>query len=397
MKTLHLLFILGTRPEAIKLAPVILAAKKNPAFKVTVCSTGQHKEMIKPILNFFHIQPDFQLDVMTANQGLAQLSAAILQSFTGVLAQLKQSHQLPDWVLVQGDTTTAMMAALVGFYEKVKIAHIEAGLRTDTIYSPWPEELNRRVIGLMADAHFAPTPEALQNLQGENKKAHEIFMTGNTGIDALKTVSQYLESDSQVKGEFDRKFSFLNPQSRFILATVHRRENFGQPMENIFHALREVSEMPGVEVLIPVHMNPQVRATVSQVYGESARWMKDAKGSSSARSKIWLCDPLEYLDFVYLMKRSYLMISDSGGVQEEAPCLGKPVLVVRESTERPEAVTAGANMLVGTEKSTIVQKAQRLFEDQKLYAQMAEPRDVYGDGQASQRILQALLGWEKTQ
>lgn len=390
MKTLHLLFILGTRPEAIKMAPVILAAKQNPNIKVTVCSTGQHKQMIKPILNFFNIEPDFQLDVMTANQGLAQLSAAILQSFANVIAQLKQTHQLPDWVIVQGDTTSAMIAALVGFYEKLKIAHVEAGLRTETIHSPWPEEFNRRAIGLIADAHFAPTPEALENLRGEKKNIHETWMTGNTGIDALKAVSQHLEVDPKAREGFDRKYHFLNPDRRLVLATVHRRENFGLPMENIFHALREISEMPGLEVLIPVHMNPQVRETVSRLYGSNACWIQDAD-SSRAGSKIWLCNPLEYLDFVYLMKRSYLMVSDSGGVQEEAPCLGKPVLVVRESTERPEAVAAGSNMLVGTDKSNIIQNAQRLLQDREFYLKMAQPRDVYGDGQASQRILKALF------
>jgi UDP-N-acetylglucosamine 2-epimerase (non-hydrolysing) len=385
MKPIHLLFIFGTRPEAIKLAPVVLEARRNARFSVSVCATGQHREMILPILNFFQIKPDFELDVMIPGQTLTELSANLLHKLSDLFVQLKRKHQMPDWILVQGDTTTAMVAALAGFYEKIKIGHVEAGLRTDTIQSPWPEELNRRTIGLIADLHFAPTPVAMNNLTREGKDVKSISMTGNTGIDALKMVNRSILTTEDVREKFSKKFSYLDPARRLILATVHRRENFGQSMEDIFRALLELSQKDNVEILLPVHMNPQVRVCVHEVFGAKASWISEH--SAQRGSRIWLCEPLEYLDFVYLMQRSYLIVSDSGGVQEEAPSLGKPVLVVRESTERPEAVTAGANILVGTKREEILRQATNLLDEKDLYSKFAQVRDVYGDGRASEHIL----------
>lgn len=389
MKPIHLLFIFGTRPEAIKLANVVLEAKKNPRFVVSVCSTGQHKEMIQPLLNFFQIRPDFELDVMVPGQALTELSANMLQKLNNLFAELKKADRSPDWLIVQGDTTTAMVAALAGFYEKIKIGHVEAGLRTETIHSPWPEELNRRTIGLMADLHFAPTQDAVNNLMRESKPHSSVHMTGNTGIDALKTVSQYLVTDQGLQEKFSKKFAYLDPAKRFVLATVHRRENFGQSMGRIFQALLGLAQRDDVEILLPVHMNPQVRSSVQKIFQDQAQWVSEHSVRGAGR--IWLCEPLEYLDFIYLMQKSYFLISDSGGVQEEAPSLGKPVLVVRESTERPEAVTAGANILVGTQREEILHCAERLLDDQTVYRQFAQVRDVYGDGCASQRILEQII------
>lgn len=386
----HLFILFGTRPEAIKLAPLILLAKKNPLVQLTVCSSGQHREMIQPVLNFFGIQLDYDLDVMSQAKNLNELAAAIISGLGHCLMNLKKMNEGPHWLIVQGDTTTSAAASLVAFYEKIPLVHVEAGLRTETLLSPWPEEYNRRLITLSARVHFAPTDLARTNLLAERIPSQDIVQTGNTGIDALMNVIEKLKNPLIVQ-DISQRYDMLNEGKKLILATLHRRENFGDPLDDVLQALVNLSQRDDVQILLPVHLNPVVREQVQKTIGQHGVWLKNFDPLSDVQRKIILCDPLDYFDFVYLMQKSHFIISDSGGVQEEAPSLGKPVLVVRESTERPEAVEAGANQLVGTQTDRIENMAVKLLQDFHVYQKMAQIRHVYGDGRACEKILAHLL------
>lgn len=357
-----ILCVVGTRPEAIKMAPVILALKKIPIFDVCVLATAQHRHLLDQVLDFFGIVPDIDLDIMRPNQALTTLTARLLLDLDEVLLAEK-----PDAVLAQGDTTTVMTVALSCFYHKIPFGHVEAGLRTRDMQNPFPEEMNRVVAGRLAKWHFAPTESSKQNLLHEGVVDDDITLTGNTVIDALLSVA-----NCDVPLPVD-----LDPSKRLILVTAHRRENFGQPFEHICHALLALLEHnQDVQVLYPVHPNPNVREIAHDFLGSHPR--------------VVLCEPLDYLPFVAAMKRAYLILSDSGGVQEEGPALGKPVLVLRHETERPEAVAEGVAKLVGTDFDMIVTEVQRLLDDASAYNAMARGISPYGDGKASERIAQVL-------
>jgi len=368
----NVMIVFGTRPEAIKMAPVVECLKKKGAFDVRVCVTAQHRQMLDQVLELFGIVPEFDLNVMKPGQDLTDITSNVLLGMRGVLREWR-----PDWVLVHGDTTTTFAAALAAFYEKVSVGHVEAGLRTGNIYSPWPEEMNRRLAGVITSLHFTPTDRSRENLLREGVEPDRIKVTGNTVIDALLAVVARVRNDENLQSELAERFSFIDPRKRLILVTGHRRENFGEGFERICRALRRLGERGDVEILYPVHLNPNVQEPVRRILS----------GSSS----VHLIDPQDYLPFVHLMDRSYLIITDSGGVQEEAPSLGKPVLVMRDTTERPEAVDAGTVRLVGTDEDRIVQEAVTLLDDQAAYEAMARSHNPYGDGQASERIAQALL------
>lgn len=354
--------VVGTRPEAIKMAPIILALKQEPQFKVRVLATAQHRHLLDQVMQVFDIEPDIDLDIMRPNQALTTLTARLLLDLDDVLLAEK-----PDVVLAQGDTTTVMTVALACFYHKIPFGHVEAGLRTWDMQNPFPEEMNRVIAGRLAKWHFAPTESSRQNLLREGISDKEIVVTGNTVIDALLSVADR-EAELPVK---------LNPSRRLILVTAHRRENFGEPFERVCQAVMTLLERnPDVQVLYPVHPNPNVRETAHRLLG--------------AHPRAVLCDPLDYLPFVSAMKRAYLILSDSGGVQEEAPALGKPVLVLRHETERPEAVEDGVVKLVGTDLDAIVSEAQRLLDDESAYQAMARGVSPYGDGHASGRIVAVL-------
>jgi UDP-N-acetylglucosamine 2-epimerase (non-hydrolysing) len=370
-----ILFVFGTRPEAIKMAPVIIELQKHPEqFTVQICVTAQHRQMLDQVLELFAIVPDFDLDIMKPGQNLTDVTCNVLQGLIPVLAAAR-----PDMVLVHGDTTTTMAASLAAFYAGIPVAHVEAGLRTGNKRAPFPEEINRRVTGCVADLHFAPTVQARQNLLNEGVADKIIHVTGNTVIDALLTVVEKMQNDAALQLEMAARFSFLDASKRLILVTGHRRENFGEGFENICLALKEITETHSdVEIVYPVHLNPNVQEPVKRILGQG-------------NSKVFLIDPLDYLPFVYLMSRAYLIITDSGGVQEEAPSLGKPVLVMRETTERPEAVTAGTVKLVGTDRQKIVREACCLLESDQAYVEMARAMNPYGDGHAAERIAQILM------
>lgn len=359
------LVVCGTRPEGIKLAPVVQALAKRPAFDVKLCVTGQHREMLAPILAFFGLKPDFDLELMKPGQTLYDVTAGALLKLKPVLDEVK-----PDVVVVQGDTTTAFAGALAAFYEKVKVAHVEAGLRTGDRYSPFPEEMNRVLVSRLADFHFAPTENARRHLEGEAVR-HGVYVTGNTVIDAL------LEAHALVKRshaeQFAREFSMLDASKRLVLVTGHRRESFGAPFESICRALKTLAEKyPDVELLYPVHLNPNVRAPVDRIL----------KGTP----RVHLIEPVDYPRLVYLLSRATLVLTDSGGIQEEAPTLGKPVLVMREVTERPEGIDAGCAQLVGTDERRIIEAASTLLDDAAAYARMAQAKNPYGDGTAAEQI-----------
>ncbi len=385
-QSVKVLAVLGTRPEAIKLAPVIRALQERasdrthdgpPNVTVKTCVTGQHRWMLDQVLGLFGIVPDFDLSVMRDNQSPTQVASAVLERLESVLLA-----EQPDWVLVQGDTTTVAAASLAAFYAGRKVAHIEAGLRTNDKWRPFPEEINRRVAGVISDLHFAPTETARNNLLREGVQEEKILVTGNPVIDALHWVaSQPVPASSLQVGSLDlANVVQQSCRQRLILVTAHRRENFGQPLENICMALKDIAAMYGDRVLIvyPVHMNPNVDGPV--------RRMLDGV------SNVLLTPPLGYLPLVHLMKASYLVLTDSGGVQEEAPGLGKPVMVLRDVTERPEAVDAGTVRLVGSTRERIVANVVRLLDDETTYRQMARATNPYGDGNASERIADALLG-----
>lgn len=383
MKTL--LFIFGTRPETIKLAPLITKAKMDPRFKVLICSTGQHREMIKPLFDFFGMTPDFDLDLMKPGQTLTDISMGVMNGVQNIL----QNNKV-DAIVVQGDTSSCFVGGLVGFYNRIPVMHIEAGLRSGDIYSPYPEEFNRRATGLMAHTHFAPTLMAQENLIHEHYPAKDIFVTGNTGIDALFEVRRKIESQPELINLFKQKFSFLNEEKKLILVTVHRRESFGQPMEEVMKGLVELSKQDDLELLIPLHMNPQVRTSAEKIFKDQARWVDKGGTVTPGQSRIWLCEPVDYVPFVYLMNRSHLIITDSGGVQEEAPSLGKPILVAREKTERPEAIAAGTSKLIPLESQAFVSTALNILRNSDLYNQMSQAKNPFGDGASCEKILEIM-------
>ncbi len=372
---LRVLSVFGTRPEAIKMAPVVRAlSDRAGAFASAVCVTAQHREMLDQVLSLFGIRPEYDLDIMTPGQDLFGVTCGVLSGLRPVI-----EAERPDVLLVHGDTTTTMAASLAAYYLRVRVGHVEAGLRTGNRYAPFPEEINRKVSDALADVHFAPTEAARGNLLREGVAAGTIFVTGNTVIDALLSVAGRIEGDRAVRARLDSDFAFLDPRKRLVLVTGHRRENFGPPFEAICRALSEIADArPDVEILYPVHLNPNVREPVNRVLG------------TERRANVHLIDPVEYLPFVYLMKRSTLILTDSGGIQEEAPSFGKPVLVLREVTERPEAVAAGTVKLVGTDRRAIVAETMRLLSDDAAYRAMALAHNPYGDGLASGRIVEAL-------
>ncbi|SUS08804.1 UDP-N-acetyl glucosamine-2-epimerase [uncultured Defluviicoccus sp.] len=373
---MRILSVFGTRPEAIKMAPVVLALAAAAGIESRVCVTGQHRAMLDQVLALFDIAPDYDLAVMQANQGLTDITTAVLKGLDPVLADLR-----PDRVLVHGDTTTSFAASLAAFYRRIPVGHVEAGLRTGNIYAPWPEEMNRRLADAIADLHFAPTERARANLLAEGAAADRVMVTGNTVIDALLRVVDRIRHDVPLRQGLDRRFDILasgrDPDGpKLILVTGHRRENFGDGFERICRALARLAERADVEILYPVHLNPNVQGPVMRILGQ--------------RPRVHLIDPVDYLAFVYLMDRAYLIVTDSGGIQEEAPSLGKPVLVMRETTERPEAVEAGTVRLVGTDEDLIVREAERLLDDADAYAAMARAHNPYGDGLAAERIVATL-------
>lgn len=370
-KIVKVLVVFGTRPEAIKMAPVVKGLKRAEGFDTRVCLTGQHREMLDQVMQIFGLTADFDLEVMSSNQTLTGLTCKVLQGMQDVFAQWK-----PDCVLVQGDTTTVFAAALAAFYEKIDVGHVEAGLRTGCRYSPFPEEMNRCLASRLSMLHFAPTELAKQNLLKENVDVQDVFVTGNTVVDALFDALSYIDDHEQLPRQFAEKFAFLHPQKRLILVTGHRRENFGEGFLDICHAIRELARRESVQIVYPVHLNPNVRKPVNEIL----RGERD----------VHLIEPLDYLSFIYLMRRSYLILTDSGGVQEEAPSLGKPVLVMRDTTERPEAVEAGTVVLVGPHRDKIAAYAEKLLDDDAYYESMARAHNPYGDGRAAGRIVEVL-------
>jgi UDP-N-acetylglucosamine 2-epimerase (non-hydrolysing) len=367
MSRFRILTVFGTRPEAIKMAPVVGALAAETSFETKLCVTAQHRQMLDQVLDIFGLRPDFDLDLMKPGQDLSDITSNVLLGMREVYRQWR-----PDLVLVHGDTTTTLAASLSAYYARVQVGHIEAGLRTFNKYAPWPEEINRRLTGGITDIHFAPTERAAENLRREGVPGTGIHITGNTVIDALLEVVDRVRRDEALSRRFAKQFAFLDPAKRLILVTGHRRENFGEGFENICRALRDIAARGDVQVVYPVHLNPNVQNPVHRLLGESAN--------------VHLIEPLDYLPFVYLMDRSYLIITDSGGVQEEAPSLGKPVLVMRETTERPEAVEAGTVKLVGTDRAAIVRETRRLLDDREAYEAMGRAHNPYGDGHAAARI-----------
>lgn len=360
--------VFGTRPEAIKMVPVVMALKNRPEdFDVQVCVTAQHREMLDQVLALFNITPDFDLNLMRPGQSLGGLTSRALVGLEQVFQEEK-----PDVVLVHGDTTTTFTASLAAFYQQIPVGHVEAGLRTHNIYSPWPEEFNRRVTGIVANYHFAPTEKSQQNLLDEKTSADSITVTGNTVIDALQWVVNHIETDAHHSAELNKKFSYIESDKKLVLVTGHRRENFGGGFLNICEAIRDIAQRDDVQVIYPVHLNPNVQKPVNEIL--------------SGLDNVHLIEPQDYLPFVYLMSKSHLILTDSGGVQEEAPSLGKPVLVMRDTTERPEAVAAGTVKLVGTNKETIRDSVLELLSDEDKYQQMSFAHNPYGDGKASEYI-----------
>jgi len=372
---LKVLSVFGTRPEAIKMAPVVIALQEDGRFESRICVTGQHREMLEQVMSLFDLQADFDLAIMRPRQDLGSITAAILNGMRDVFEQYR-----PDIVLVHGDTSTTLSASLAAFYHRIPVGHVEAGLRTGNLYSPWPEEANRKLTGGLATLHFAPTDTAAANLWREGADPATITVTGNTVIDALQLVIARMEKRADIRVGAQALLPVVNPSSRVILVTGHRRESFGGGFERICQALSAIADnFPDVEIVYPVHLNPQVRDPVQRLLG--------------GRNRIHLIEPLDYLPFVMLMKRAYLVLTDSGGIQEEAPSLGKPVLVMRDTTERPEAVAAGTVKLVGTDVNTMVDNVSTLLTDTATYERMSFAHNPYGDGKASARITNMLVGW----
>jgi UDP-N-acetylglucosamine 2-epimerase (non-hydrolysing) len=378
---LKILSIFGTRPEAIKMAPVVKELERYPdRFRSLVCVTGQHRQMLDQVLQLFDICPHYDLNIMSEGQDLFDITCNVLQGLKKVMEK-----ERPDLVLVHGDTTTTMAAAIAAYYCRLLVGHVEAGLRTRNKYAPFPEEINRKVAGSLADFHFAPTNTARQNLLAEGVAEEAVFVTGNTVIDSLFAITGKIDDDPQIRLQLDAEFSYLDPEKKLILVTGHRRENFGEGFEKICFALEEIAiAFPGVEILYPVHLNPNVQEPVRRILG------------NIETKNIHLIEPVDYLPFVYLMNRSHLIITDSGGVQEEAPSLGKPVLVMRDATERPEAVDAGTVKLVGTARDRIVKEASLLLNDKDVYRRMSLARNPYGDGKAATRIVRIIGELQKS-
>ena len=367
----RILIIFGTRPEAIKMVPVVKAFQNDERFITKVCVTAQHRDMLDQVLDLFAIKPDYDLDIMQHNQGLTGITCSILTGLEPILHEYA-----PDRILVHGDTSTTFAASLAAYYQKIPVAHVEAGLRTHNIYSPWPEEANRKLTGVLTDLHFAPTNTARDNLLTENVADKNISVTGNTVIDALCHVEQSINENAQLKAELASRFAFINPEKKIILVTGHRRESFGVGFENICQALSELAKREDVQIIYPVHLNPHVREPVNRLL--------------SHVDHVHLIEPQDYLPFVYLMSIATIILTDSGGIQEEAPSLAKPVLVMRDTTERPEAVTAGTVKLVGADKARIIQNVSLLLDDQEEYSKMSFAHNPYGDGRASQRIVEGV-------
>jgi UDP-N-acetylglucosamine 2-epimerase (non-hydrolysing) len=367
-----ILTVFGTRPEAIKMAPIVERLGRHKGIDSLVCVTAQQRQMLDQVLDLFSIKPDYDLNMMRAGQSLTDITARVLAGVGDVIDACR-----PDIVLVHGDTTTTFAAALATFYKRIPVGHVEAGLRTGNIYSPWPEEMNRRLAGAISTWHFAPTSRAAENLSAEGVAANRIWVTGNTVIDTLVDVIAKLRNNHALREEMDTRFNFLNSDRRLILVTGHRRENFGEGFEAVCNALLELGTRDDIEIVYPVHLNPNVQEPVQRLLG--------------AHPRIHLIDPLDYLPFVYLMERSSIILTDSGGIQEEAPSLGKPVLVMRETTERPEAVEANTVRLVGTDSRRIVSETSLLLDSKEHYLIMSRAHNPYGDGRASERIVEVLL------
>ncbi len=378
MSKMKVLTVFGTRPEAIKMAPLVRQLAGHRDIDSKVCVTAQHRQMLDQVLELFEIKPDFDLNIMKPGQDLNSITTEILQNIAKVYAEFR-----PDFVLVHGDTSTTFCAALAAFYQRIPVGHVEAGLRTGNLYSPWPEEANRRLTGVLTQLHFAPTDESQNNLLKENVAPASIVVTGNTVIDALLMVTRKIETSPTLTHDLALRFPFLRADARMVLITGHRRENFGDGFERICEALKRLAnQYPDVDFVYPVHLNPNVQEPVKRLL--------------SGLSNVHLIEPLDYLPFVYLMTRSTIILTDSGGIQEEAPSLGKPVLVMRDTTERPEAVAAGTVRLVGTDVHTIVTHVELLLNDAQAYQQMSFAHNPYGDGQASARIVAALLAQHST-
>jgi len=360
--------IFGTRPEAIKMCPLVLKLQHHYGKQVKVCITAQHREMLDQVLNVFSITPDYDLNIMQASQSLVDITSRVLHGVNNIIEIEK-----PSYVFVHGDTTTTFAATIAAYYHKIKVAHVEAGLRSYQKYAPWPEEINRRAIAPIVDLHFAPTQQAKNNLLSENIAEQSIHVTGNTVIDALLFVKNFITHDRLITKKLQENFSFLHPHKKLILITGHRRENFGEGLQNICFALRKLAEREDLQIVYPVHLNPNVQEPVNNILRNI--------------NNIFLLDPIEYIPFVYLLSQAYLVLTDSGGIQEEAPTLGKPVLVLREVTERPEAVLAGTAQLVGTDIKKIIAETEHLLEDEVYYKSIANRQNPYGDGTACEKIL----------
>ncbi len=385
MKTVMLVF--GTRPEAIKMAPLVKEFQKNPdKFETIVCVTGQHRQMLDQVLEIFDIKPDYDLNIMRQGQDLYDVTARVLVGMRDVLEKTK-----PDVVLVHGDTTTSMVAAMAAFYKQIPVGHVEAGLRTHNIYSPWPEEMNRQITGRIATYDFAPTPQSRDNLIEENVDKSKITITGNTVIDALYWVVDKMKKDEnlnkalqQVLKSAGYDVSRLADGKKLVLITGHRRENFGDGFMSICKAIKALTEKyTGVDFVYPMHLNPNVRRPIHEVFGETLEGL----------GNMFFIEPLEYLSFIYLMEKSNIVLTDSGGIQEEAPGLGKPVLVMRDTTERPEALKAGTVKLVGTDYGKIVKEVSMLLDEQGYYEKMSKAVNPYGDGKACKRIVDSFINF----
>ncbi|EAK9994288.1 UDP-N-acetylglucosamine 2-epimerase (non-hydrolyzing) [Campylobacter lari] len=371
-----ILVVFGTRPEAIKMAPLVKIMENRNDIDFKICVTAQHRQMLDQILDVFDIKPDYDLNIMSENQDLYDITFKILCGMKNILNDFR-----PDVVLVHGDTTTASAAALAAFYQKIKVAHIEAGLRTYNLYNPWPEEANRQIVGVLSGIHFAPTTKSAENLIKEGKDEKNIFVTGNTVVDALFYMVEKIKNNivfkTKILSSIDNEYR-KSDNRKFILVTGHRRENFGEGFLQICEALKTIAiNNPNIDIVYPVHLNPNVQKPVKSILSDI--------------TNIYLINPLKYEEFIYLMSNCYFIITDSGGVQEEAPSLGKPVLVMRETTERPEAIAAGTVKLVGTCKSSIIKAAQELIDDEDEYKKMSKASNPYGDGKACEKILEILI------
>ena len=367
-----ILVVIGTRPEAIKMAPLIKALKLDKRFHSKLCITAQHREMLDQVLDIFDIKPDFDLNLMKKDQKLCDITALIVKDVGNVLSQFK-----PDIVLVHGDTTTTFAAALSAYYKKIPVGHIEAGLRTRNVYLPWPEEANRQLTSVITKYHFCPTNISKENLINEQVSDESIYVTGNTVIDALFLALQHIKKDKNLTNRFEKKFKFIDPSKKMILVTGHRRESFGDDFINICNAIKDISlKNNDIQIVYPVHLNPNVQKPVSKIL--------------SQLNNVFLLDPQEYLPFIFLMSKSHILLTDSGGIQEEGPSLGKPVLVMRDSTERPEAIHAGTAKLVGTQPHKIIYEVEKLLNSKKEYEKMSKSHNPYGDGKACERICNIL-------